>query len=150
MCYYSKNRFNCVKNKQCRKWNIQIWSKAPENGGYVLQKIPFNISTAGPANTRVPIGAILSTGNYFMNVEITGGNGILYRAIDGATYPYSVSNLISITGTNFPTDPDRYYYFFDWKVSKMCMSPFCAKSLMRSGLNPLFCIPNNSIKNKSC
>lgn len=106
--------------------NIQIWSKAPEIGGYVLQKIPFNISTAGPANTRVPIGAILSTGNYFMNVEITGGNGILYRAIDGATYPYSVSNLISITGTNFPTDPDRYYYFFDWKVSKMCMSPLSA------------------------
>lgn len=106
--------------------NIQIWSKAPENGGYVLQKIPFSITTAGPANTRVPVGAILGTGNYFMNVEITGGNGILYRAIDGATYPYSVSNLISITGTNFPTDPDRYYYFFDWKVSKMCMSPMSA------------------------
>lgn len=106
--------------------NIQIWSKAPENGGYVLQKIPFNITTAGPANTRVGIGAVLGAGNYFMNVEITGGNGILYRAIDGATYPYSVSNLISITGTNFPTDPDRYYYFFDWKVSKMCMSSMSA------------------------
>ena len=106
--------------------NIQIWSKAPENGGYVLQKIPFNITTSGPANTRVGIGAILGAGNYFMNVEILGGNGILYRAIDGATYPYTVSNLISITGTNFLTDPDRYYYFFDWKVSKMCMSPMSA------------------------
>ena len=106
--------------------NIQIWSKAPENGGYVLQKIPFSITTSGPANTRVPVGAILSTGNYFMNVEITSGNGILYRAIDGATYPYSVSNLISITGTNFVGDADRYYYFFDWKVSKMCMSPMSA------------------------
>ena len=77
-----------------------------------LQKIPFNITTSGPKNTRVPIGAVLSAGNYFMNVEITSGSGILYRAIDGAVYPYNVSNLISITGTNFIGDLDRYYYFF--------------------------------------
>lgn len=106
--------------------NIQIWSKAPENGGYILQKIPFNITSSGPKNTRVPIGAVLTTGNYFMNVEITSGSGILYRAIDGAVYPYNVSNLISITGTNFIGDLDRYYYFFDWNVSKMCMSPMSA------------------------
>lgn len=106
--------------------NIQIWSKAPENGGYILQKIPFNITTSGPKNTRVPIGAVLTTGNYFMNVEITSGSGILYRAMDGAVYPYNVSNLISITGTNFIGDLDRYYYFFDWNVSKMCMSPMSA------------------------
>lgn len=106
--------------------NIQIWSKAPENGGYILQKIPFNISTSGPKNTRVTIGAVLTSGNYFMNVEITSGSGILYRAIDGAVYPYNVSNLISITGTNFIGDLDRYYYFFDWNVSKMCISPMSA------------------------
>lgn len=106
--------------------NIQIWSKAPENGGYILQKIPFNITTSGPKNTRIAVGAVLTTGNYFMNVEINGGSGILYRATDGAIYPYTVSNLISITGTNFISDPDRYYYFFDWDVSKMCMSPTSA------------------------
>lgn len=102
---------------------IQIWNTAPENGGYVIQKYPFNINKTGPANTRVGLGAILNTGNYFINVEYTLGAGVLYRAIDGATYPYQVNNLISITGSNFLTDPDRYYYFFDWDVSKMCIGP---------------------------
>ena len=106
--------------------SILIWNNSPENGGIVLQRIPFNITATGPRNSRIGIGAILTTGNYFMNVEISSGTGILYRAIDGATYPYSISNLISITGTNFVGDADRYYYFFNWKVSKMCMSPLSA------------------------
>lgn len=106
--------------------SILIWNAAPENGGIVLQRIPFNITVNGPSNSRIGIGAILTSGNYFMNVEISGGTGVLYRAIDGATYPYTINNLISITGTNFIGDPDRYYYFFDWKVSKMCMSPMSA------------------------
>lgn len=119
--------------------NIQIWSKAPENGGYIIRKVPFNITTAGPKNTRVGMGVLLNTGSYFMNVEVTSGTGILYRAIDGATYPYTVSNLISITGTNFIGDPDRYYYFFDWDVSKMCMSP------MSAAFNPVVTLPRNNV-----
>lgn len=103
--------------------NIQVWSKAPENGGYVLQKFPFNITANGPSNTRVALGAILNTGNYFINIEITSGTGILYRALSGASYPYQVNNLLSITGNNFNASNDRYYYFFDWDVSKMCMGP---------------------------
>ena len=102
---------------------IQIWTNAPENNGYVLQKIPFNITSNGPTNTRVPIAAILTSGNYYINIEVTGGTGILYRALTGASYPYQISNLISITGNNFSAVNNRYYYFFDWDVSKMCMSP---------------------------
>lgn len=105
---------------------IQIWTNAPENNGYVLQKIPFNITSNGPTNTRVPIAAILTTGNYYINIEITGGTGVLYRALSGASYPYQISNLISITGNNFSSSNNRYYYFFDWDVSKMCMSPLSA------------------------
>ncbi|MCF8285109.1 MAG: T9SS type A sorting domain-containing protein [Sphingobacteriales bacterium] len=119
--------------------NIQIWSKAPENGGYVIRKVPFNITSSGPKNTRVGMGVLLSTGSYFMNVEVTSGTGILYRAIDGATYPYTVSNLISITGTNFIGDLDRYYYFFDWDVSKMCMSP------MSAAFSPVVTQPLNNV-----
>ncbi len=103
---------------------IQIWSNAPENGGYILQKYPFNITINGPTNTRVPLGAILNTGNYFINIEISGGSGILYRALSGANYPYQVSNLLSITGNNFSNSNNRYYYVFDWNVSKMCIGPF--------------------------
>lgn len=105
---------------------IQIWSNAPEKNGYVIQKYPFNITAAGPSNTRVALGAILNTGNYFINVEITGGTGVLYRALSGASYPYQVSNLLSITGNNFSASNTRYYYFFDWNVSKMCIGPFSA------------------------
>jgi hypothetical protein len=103
--------------------SIQIWSNAPEKGGYILQKYPFNITNVGPSNTRVPLAAILTTGNYFINIEVSSGTGILYRALSGASYPYQISNLISITGNNFSASNDRYYYFFDWDVSKMCMSP---------------------------
>lgn len=105
---------------------IQIWTNAPENNGYILQKFPFNITSGGPANTRIPLAAILTSGNYFINVEITGGSGILYRALTGASYPYQISNLISITGNNFGAANNRYYYFFDWDVSKMCISPLSA------------------------
>lgn len=130
--------------------NIQIWSKAPENGGYIIRKVPFNITSSGPKNTRVGMGVLLSTGSYFMNVEVISGTGILYRAIDGATYPYTVSNLVSITGTNFIGDLDRYYYFFDWDVSKMCMSPISAafSPVVTQPLNnvlPYYAFLNNGI-----
>lgn len=103
--------------------NIQIWTNSPENGGYILQKIPFSINKNGDANTRIAINAILKTGNYFINTEITSGNGILYRANSGAVYPYTASNLLSITGSNFAGANNRYYYFFDWNISKMCIGP---------------------------
>lgn len=102
--------------------HIQIWSNTPENGGRVLQKIPFQITSKGVKDTMIYLGAVLSPASYFMNMEISSGNGILYRAIDGATYPYSFSNYLSITGTNFAGDPDRYYYFYRWVVSPLCAS----------------------------
>ncbi len=103
--------------------NLQIWSNTPENGGRILQKIPFNITSKGVKDTTIFVGAILPSASYFINMEVTSGNGILYRAIDGATYPYTYSNYLTITGSNFPGDPDRYYYFYRWIVSPMCASP---------------------------
>ncbi len=101
--------------------NIVFWSKDPALGGYVLQKAPFQINSTGVINTKVPVGVILNQGNYFVNLEVTSGSGILYRANSGANYPYTSNGLLSITASNFNTATDRYYYFFNWKISKVCL-----------------------------
>jgi hypothetical protein len=47
----------------------------------------------------------------------------LQRSSQGVLYPYSIPNLVSITGSN--QGPGFYYYFYDWEVqepSYMCTS----------------------------
>lgn len=46
----------------------------------------------------------------------------LYRNNTGATYPYQIPGLISITGSS--AGAAFYYYFYDWEVVKdPCISP---------------------------
>jgi hypothetical protein len=41
----------------------------------------------------------------------------LYRNTGGASYPYTIGNLVSITGNN-ATDQSRYYFFYDWELQE--------------------------------
>jgi hypothetical protein len=67
-------------------------------------------------------------GNYFANVQfLAGTTGQLFRTTGGATYPYTLSNTVSITGTDFPTQT-RYYYLFKWVVSTTCLGPLSPAS----------------------
>ncbi len=64
-----------------------------------------------PADTsRLYLGLELQPGNY----AIGGDSLYLYRNDSGASYPYLIPGLISITGTN--KDSSAYYYFYDWEV----------------------------------
>lgn len=87
----------------------------------IIQTVDFSLPGAG--DHRVPVGAVLKPGIYFVNISFdTTGVGELFRATGGANYPYTFSNIMSIDSavgvSNFPST--RVYYFFDWTVSPVC------------------------------
>lgn len=51
----------------------------------------------------------------------TAGQNGLFRNQGGATFPYALDGVLSITGTS-ANDPTYYYYFYDWKIESRCTS----------------------------
>lgn len=90
--------------------------------GTVLQSATVNI----PAGTStVDLGFDLTPGTYQLgtntaqnNTEFGANSPYLKRNQSGATYPYVLTNLISITGGHTGTAPTSaaYYYFYNWEV----------------------------------
>jgi Secretion system C-terminal sorting domain/Ig-like domain CHU_C associated len=86
------------------------------SAGTVLQSAVINIP-AGLSrislNFNVPIGTNMQLG--------VAGNNSLYRNSAGATFPYTINNIVSITG-NSANNTVAYYYFYDWEITKPCLS----------------------------
>ncbi len=72
--------------------------------------IPFS-----PNGVRIYLNFDLPVGNN-MQLGLSGNNNDLYRNSSGALFPYQISNIISITGTN--ASPGYYYFFYDWEIQK--------------------------------
>ena len=51
-----------------------------------------------------------------MQLGINGLNSDLFRNDAGSVFPYNISNIVSITGTN--ASAGYYYFFYDWEVQK--------------------------------
>ncbi|WNJ21190.1 GEVED domain-containing protein [Pontibacter sp. G13] len=90
-----------------------------DNGGNVIQSttIPFGgtvSDTVVTLNFTVPQGAgyeLSATGSTVPN---------LYRNSGGATFPYEIPSVISLTGTINGLGSSGYYYFFyDWTVTAL-------------------------------
>ncbi|MBK7968218.1 MAG: T9SS type A sorting domain-containing protein [Bacteroidetes bacterium] len=64
----------------------------------------------------ITLNATLAPGNYQMGWSTDPGT---YRESTGATYPYAIPGIISITGNTF-NDLNYYYYFYDWSVVTGC------------------------------
>lgn len=81
-----------------------------------IDSVLVNLPAAG--EHTVFLGFDLPAGNgYGLQVfNFNSGTGQLYRNTAGATFPYTLPGVVSITGTNFVGGP-RYYYFYDWSVS---------------------------------
>ncbi|WP_421751263.1 fibronectin type III domain-containing protein [Croceimicrobium sp.] len=96
----------------------QIWDASITN---VIQRGDTFSTPAGvTGDMRVPVNMVLTPGVYFMNVDFLSGAGSLFRATDGAAYPYDLPGLMSIDSTNFSAQI-RIYYTFDLSVSKACI-----------------------------
>lgn len=74
--------------------------------------------------SRVTLNFNLVEGTqYFM--KVSGTLLDLQRAKGGASFPYTIPNLISITETDIKaTAPNSYYFFYDWEVVRAsCPTP---------------------------
>lgn len=90
--------------------NVVLWSAQ----GTVLQSIPVNFASGVQTIT---LNLVLTPGSY----RLGGSSMNLYRNTSGASFPYSISNLISITGTS--AGSSYYYYFYNWLVQpQQCIS----------------------------
>lgn len=94
---------------------ITIWDEI----GIIQQGGIFSIPDG---ESRVELNFALQPGkNYSIR---TSANPNLYRNNAGVTYPYSMPDTLSITGTN--QGAQYYYFFYDWEVEvggATCTSP---------------------------
>jgi hypothetical protein len=88
-----------------------------------ITTITYPVSTPS-VKTYIPIGVSLSAGTgYRIGYSSSLGGVSLYRNTAGATHPYTLTNVISITGNTFSGYPQYFYYCYDWQVSTACTSP---------------------------
>jgi len=101
--------------------SVKVYCNNPGNKTIELLTsvgVPVNSIVANIPNGEsvVNIGWDLAPGNY----RIGGTHMSLYKNGTGVTYPYSLSSVVTITGS---TDgPNRYFYFYDWNVTNTCIS----------------------------
>jgi len=91
-----------------------------DNNGSVLQSATINIPNG---QSRITLDFDIPVGN---NLQLAGPTSPdLYRNNGGISYPYNISNLVSIIHSSANSNPTGYYYYFyDWEiVEKPCLSP---------------------------
>ena len=91
------------------------------DGGNILQRGEiFTTDSNNTVNTQVPVGIVLTPGQYFIGIDFLPGTvGALFRATAGAVYPYTFPGLMSIDSVNFAGP--RYYYTFDLVIQNACI-----------------------------
>ena len=98
------------------------------SGGTVIASSVVNIpvgTTVLTLNFAVPVGTgyQLTTNSTVNNTSFGYNAPRLRRNSSGVAYPYTVPNVISITGSN--QGSQYYYYFYDWEIelaSTECVS----------------------------
>jgi len=90
------------------------------NAGTTLISVPYTVAVNdGVTPQTITINYPLAVGTGY---RIGQGVGInLNRNTAGATYPYT-SGAISVTGNNFSSGPNYWYYIYNWKFSSSCES----------------------------
>ncbi|MCB0395424.1 MAG: T9SS type A sorting domain-containing protein [Flavobacteriales bacterium] len=88
----------------------------------VLDAVEGNVLLSKTVNipdgeSRVSLGFSVDPGTGY-HIKVTGSTVSLYRNNSGASFPYDISGLVSITQTDYgTTDPNYYYFFYDWEVT---------------------------------
>ena len=88
--------------------------------GLLIQSMTINVASG---QSTVPLNFdIQIPGNYSIGVASFSN---LFRNNAGATYPYSINGLLSITNSNSTTNPATfYYYLYDWVVQELPCTSF--------------------------
>lgn len=90
-------------------------------GGTILHLKTVNIPAG---ESRVTLDFVLQPGTQY-HIKVAGTLVDLYRNTGGATYPYTIANLVSITETDYAaTATGYYYYFYDWEL----IAPGCTSN----------------------
>ena len=85
-----------------------------------------------PQGVRINLDFDLPVENN-LQLGINGINSDLFRNDNGAIFPYNISNIISITGTNAPLG--YYYFFYDWEIEvQSCYSNISQSNIF---VNPI-------------
>lgn len=101
------------------------------SAGTVLNTATVAVTAANVGQkTYIPLNFPLAAGTDF-TLERGTGSVSMYRNSAGATYPYTLPGILSITNNGF--DPDYYYYFYDWRVAGGCES---ARTIVTATVNP--------------
>lgn len=132
--YNGYEEFNVLS--VCTLNAVKVYTNTPgtriielrNSGGTVLQSATVNL----PADTSIvtlnfPLtpanGYQLGTNSAQNTTSFGNISPILKRSSQNVNYPYTVNNLISITGSSAGTG--NFYYFYDWEVelpSETCIS----------------------------
>ena len=92
-------------------------------------EVDFNV----PAMTNLELG-------------VSSGNTNLFRNNSGASYPYMIGNLASITGHNSPWgDPEYHYFFYNLQMIENCISEYGSATAVFA--NPLSIYENHKSVN---
>ena len=91
-----------------------------DNSGATLTSVPYTVSVNdGVTPQAVVLNYPLAVGTGY---RIGQGVGInLNRNTSGATYPFT-SSAINVTGSNFSSGPNYWYYIYNWQFSSSCES----------------------------
>lgn len=119
------NDFDVLGN--CTLQSVKVYTNTPGIRKIILQdasyatidSLTINITTD---TTVVTLNFQLTTGSGYhlttdaaVNVTSFGNTSpIMKRSSSGVSYPYTLSGLVSITGSN--QGSPYYYYFYDWQV----------------------------------
>jgi len=90
------------------------------SSGVVIDSLVVNIATGTQTvtlNFNVPVGNGYTLG--------CNSSSNLWRETSGVVYPYSISGVVSITGSTAGTTNIRYYYFYNWQVEYTNSSTSC-------------------------
>ena len=128
--YYSGNYswglvFDCFEAAEIA--SVKVYLDPTENSGYrEISLLDENNALLQSANvfvtsgeSRIDLGFEVQPGN---NYKLVGANSpnLFRNNSGGISYPFNISNLISITKSNLDLtgyDPlNYYYYFYDWEV----------------------------------
>ena len=93
-----------------------------DNNGNVLDDTTHNVVQGQQQlqlNFEVPIGNDLQLG-------ISNGNSGLYRNSNGASYPYNIGAMMSITGSSATSSSGYYYFYYDIEIEK----PACKSNIV--------------------